>query len=69
MPESDTMSKSDTDTLSAGEVALILGVNPRTVARKADFGDLGEVTMTEGGHRRFTRAGIEAYIAKAAVAS
>jgi excisionase family DNA binding protein len=42
----------DTDTMSPGKAALLLGVNPRTIARWADDGMLGPVTITAGGHRR-----------------
>ena len=52
------MSKSDT-LMSAGEVALLLRKNPRTIARWAEMGLLGTVEMTEGGHRRFDRQTIE----------
>ena len=47
--------------MSAGEVALLLRKNPRTIARWADSGLLGAVEMTEGGHRRFTREAVEAF--------
>ena len=52
------MGKSDT-LMSAGEVALLLRKNPRTIARWAEMGLLGEVAWTEGGHRRFSRETIE----------
>ena len=61
------MTKSDI--LSPGEAALILRCNPRTIARWADEGRLGTVTLTEGGQRRFTRDAVEALAVELAVAS
>lgn len=49
--------------LSPGEVARILHVSPKTVARWADAGWLSCV-LTLGGHRRFARDEIEALEAK-----
>lgn len=44
--------------LSPGEVARILSVNPRTVARWANQGKLPSI-RTPGGHHRFRKSDIE----------
>ena len=56
-------SKDQRDYLSPGEVARVLHVSPKTVARWADMGWLNCV-VTLGGHRRFAREEIEAIEAK-----
>jgi excisionase family DNA binding protein len=64
MPESDT--------ITPLQVALLLGVSPRTVTRWADNPKhpLAVAEYTEGGQRRFDRAAVEAlraeYATKAA---
>jgi excisionase family DNA binding protein len=52
------------DMVTPGEAALILRRNPRTIARWADEGRLGTVTVTEGGQRRFGRAAVETLAAE-----
>ncbi|WP_073381981.1 BldC family transcriptional regulator [Nocardiopsis flavescens] len=47
--------------LTSGEVAQMLRVTPVTVARWADQGKLSSF-RTLGGHRRFHRAEVEAYL-------
>lgn len=51
--------KSDTH-ISPGRAALMLGVNPRTIARWADEGRFGLVVHTEAGHRRLSVEAVEA---------
>ena len=43
--------------------AELLGVHPTTLRRWADAGEI-PVALTPGGHRRFTRADIEAFVAR-----
>ena len=43
--------------------AEFLGVHPTTLRRWADAGEI-PVALTPGGHRRFTRADIEAFVAR-----
>jgi excisionase family DNA binding protein len=45
--------------LRAAEAAALLHVSPKTISRWAREGKLGHV-VTLGGHRRFSRADIEA---------
>jgi excisionase family DNA binding protein len=45
--------------LSPQAAALILRVSPRTIARWADDGLLGDVVFTEGGQRRLSRDAVE----------
>lgn len=47
--------------LALGEACKILGVDPDTLRRWADAGKV-EVFLTPGGHRRFTRAAIDALL-------
>ena len=54
MPESDNC---QTEWISPGRAALILGVNPKTIARYADEGTL-RVERRESGHRRVSRADV-----------
>ena len=49
--------------LTPGQAALILGVDPKTVARYARSGKL-TYTRTLGGHRRFVESEIRAMAAK-----
>ncbi|MDN3359293.1 MerR family DNA-binding transcriptional regulator [Actinomadura sp. DC4] len=44
--------RSDSDLLRPGEVAMIFGVRPATVARWSQEGRLA-YTLTPGGHRRY----------------
>ena len=44
--------------LSAGEVARLLHVSPKTISRWAEL-DLIPCLVTLGGHRRFHRADVE----------
>jgi excisionase family DNA binding protein len=56
------MASTPEDLLSAGEVAFLVHVNPRTVARWADEGDLPVAEVTEGGHRRFRRSDVDTFL-------
>ena len=47
-----------TDRLSLGPASRLLGVDPDTLRRWADFGQI-EVSTTPGGHRRFERRDLE----------
>ena len=38
-----------------------LQISPKTVTRLGDRGDLGPSWLTDGGHRRYTIEGVEAY--------
>ena len=53
------MTNTDTDDVSAGTAALMLGVNPRTIIRWVDDGKLTVARWTDGGHRRFRRSDVE----------
>jgi excisionase family DNA binding protein len=48
-----------TDLLTPREVAALFAVDPKTVTRWAQAGKLPSI-RTLGGHRRFTRAAIDA---------
>ena len=48
----------DIDWISLSEASRVLGVSPATVRRWGDAGRL-RVFMTPGGHRRFSRSGLE----------
>ncbi|MBF8289034.1 MAG: regulatory protein MerR [Chloroflexi bacterium] len=48
----------DIDWISLAEASNVLGVSPGTVRRWGDAGRL-RVFMTPGGHRRFSRSGLE----------
>lgn len=48
--------------LTTAEAATRLGVSRPHVAMLCDAGRLGEVVVTEGGHRRIGRAAVEAYL-------
>lgn len=50
-----------TTLLTPGEVAALFRVDPKTVSRWADAGKLHPI-RTLGGHRRFTRAEIDALL-------
>jgi|GEM_PF-4096960 len=64
------MLKSDKRSLSPGDVALLLAKSTKTVNRWGDQGLLGEISLTEGGQRRYDRDAVEAFIAqREAVAS
>lgn len=56
---------SDDDLLSSGDVARLLNVNPRTVARWTDEGLPAFCTM--GGHRRFLWADVKGWLVEAQV--
>lgn len=60
------MLKADKLSLSPGDVALMLAKSTKTVNRWGDMGLLGEITLTEGGQRRYDRAAVEAFIAQRA---
>lgn len=49
------------DWLSLGEASRLLGINPNTLRRWADRGQVASFT-TPGGHRRFARAAITALL-------
>jgi excisionase family DNA binding protein len=49
--------------LTTAEAAARLGVSRPHVAMLCDAGKLGEVTVTEGGHRRINASAVEAYVA------
>ena len=49
--------------LSTGQVAVMFGVNPRTVNRWASEGRLGSV-VTPGGHHRFRETEVLALLVK-----
>jgi excisionase family DNA binding protein len=51
-PLSETISNGNHDYYTTGEVARILGISPKTVARWAKEGKLPHL-VTLGGHRRF----------------
>ena len=54
--------KEDADrALTTGQVAELLGVSSRTVARMVDSGDLSCVGVSEGGHRRVLLSDALAY--------
>lgn len=57
------MVKSDKQSLSPGDVALMLQKSTKTVNRWGEQGLLGDVTLTEGGQRRYQRDAVEAFIA------
>ncbi len=50
------------DLLTTAEVAAQLGMSRPYVSMLCDQGKLGEVTRSEGGHRRITKAAVEAYM-------
>jgi excisionase family DNA binding protein len=52
--------------LRAAEAAALLHVSPKTISRWAREGKLGHV-VTLGGHRRFSRADIEALADRMAI--
>lgn len=63
-----TAAESSRSTSNSGSVPLrhaaeFLGVHPTTLRRWADAGEI-PVALTPGGHRRFTRADIEAFVAR-----
>jgi excisionase family DNA binding protein len=51
-PVQDIDSNGSTDYMTTGEVAKMLGISPKTVARWAKEGKLPHL-VTLGGHRRF----------------
>lgn len=53
-----TTKKQDDVMLSPGEVARRFGVDPKTVIRWADSGQIEHI-RTPGGHRRFPAAAVE----------
>lgn len=55
------MTKSDM--LSPGDVALMIRKSAKTVVRWGDQGLLGDVSLTDGGQRRYQREAIEAFVA------
>lgn len=50
------------DLLTTAEVAAQLGMSRPYVSMLCDQGKLGEVTRSEGGHRRITKQAVEAYV-------
>jgi excisionase family DNA binding protein len=50
------------DLLTTAEVAAQLGMSRPYVSMLCDQGKLGEVTRSEGGHRRITKLAVEAYV-------
>ncbi|WP_326828731.1 MerR family transcriptional regulator [Streptosporangium sp. NBC_01810] len=52
--------------LRSGGVAALLEVTPRRVARWQTLGLITASALTEGGHRRFTREDVEAFLREAA---
>ncbi|WP_326646585.1 MerR family transcriptional regulator [Streptosporangium sp. NBC_01755] len=54
--------------LRSGGVAALLEVTPRRVARWQTLGLITASALTEGGHRRFTRADVEAFLREACFA-
>lgn len=57
------MVKSDKQALSPGDVALMVRKSTKTVNRWGEAGLLGEVSLTEGGQRRYQRAAVELFLA------
>ncbi|MFC4898017.1 MerR family transcriptional regulator [Streptosporangium amethystogenes subsp. fukuiense] len=55
--------------LRSGQVATLLRVSPRRVARWQTLGLLTASALTEGGHRRFTREDVEAFLREATLAA
>ena len=53
----------ESDTLSTSEVARLIRVSDETVRRLAERGEL-KFQATPGGHRRFLRSAVEAYLSK-----
>lgn len=51
----------DGPVLTVGQVAAILGVSHRTVAKLADGGELEHWTVPGSSHRRFARHAVEAF--------
>jgi DNA-binding transcriptional MerR regulator len=49
----------ETDTISIGRAALVLGVSTKTVQRWEQMGKLSLAGRTEGGHRRYLLADVE----------
>ena len=47
--------------LTSGEVALMFGVDPKTVARWANAGLIGSI-RTPGGHRRFRQSEVTTFL-------
>jgi len=54
--------------MTTSEVAKALRVNPATVRRWAEAGDIPSTTLPGGGYRRFRREDIEAIAAGRALA-
>lgn len=54
------------DLMTPQEVALVLQCSTKTVVRLAQRGELPTAEHTPGGHRRFRRTDVDAYIAEAA---
>lgn len=57
------MLKTDKELLSPGDVGLMICKSAKTVVRWGDAGLLGEVSLTDGGQRRYQREAIEAFVA------
>ncbi len=49
------------DGITIQEAQQLLGLGKTTVRRLADEGRLGVLRLTPGGHRRVSRAAVEAY--------
>lgn len=48
--------------LAVSSVAVRLGVSTQYVRDLCNEGKLGQVVLTEGGHRRIRSSGVEAYL-------
>ncbi|MDQ2805350.1 MAG: AAA family ATPase [Chloroflexota bacterium] len=53
----------NTRLLTTAEVAMRLGISPRTVVRMVEDGEL-PATTTQGGHRRIAETEVESYLAR-----
>ena len=62
------MTNTDTDTISIGRAALILGVSTKTVQRWEQMGRLSLAGRSEGGHRRYVLADVERLAAERSAA-
>jgi excisionase family DNA binding protein len=58
LPDAATAPRTDGDLLTPGQVAVLFGVNGKTVARWAKIGRLPAAVCTAGGHRRYRWADV-----------